>query len=138
MLIKSPSGSACPYYFMGGELHPLHYGSYFDDKKGLFEIIKAEEIFILNSFGKNNRRIWIDLYDTNFDNEAIDFLLDHLEAINAKILKLGLFGLSNINQCKISKKMKNKNNDLYIKTKYFNDPEEAKMWLIGKNGVHIK
>jgi hypothetical protein len=33
MITKSPSGSLCPYYYMGSELHPLHYGSYFDDKK---------------------------------------------------------------------------------------------------------
>jgi hypothetical protein len=131
-LAYSPSGSVCPYYFMGGELHPLHYGSYFDDKNGLFEIIKAEEKFILNSSGINNRCIWIDLYETTLDNEAIDFLLNHLLAINSKIYKLGLFGCSKIIQWKISKKMKQKNIDLFTKTKYFSDPENAKMWLIGK------
>jgi hypothetical protein len=96
---------------------------------------KAEEKFILDSSGTNNRRIWIDLYETKFDNEAVVFLLDHLITINSKILKLGLCGLSKINQWKISRKMKQKNNELFIKTKYFSDPEDAKMWLIGKFGV---
>jgi len=60
-LNKSPSGSICPYYYMGGELHPLKYGSYCCDKEKLFTVIKAEEDFILKSSGQNNRRIWIDL-----------------------------------------------------------------------------
>jgi hypothetical protein len=117
---------------MGGELHPLHYGSYFDDKNGLFETMKAEEKFILDSYGKNNRRIWIDLYETTLDNETIDFLLDHLITINPKIYKLGLFGCSKIVQWKMAKRMKQKSIDLFTKTKYFSDPENAKMWLIGK------
>ena len=87
---KSPSGALCPYYFMGGELHPLHYGSYFDDKERLFEIIKAEQDFIISSSGTNNRRIWIDLYETVLDDEVIDFLVDHLTAIRPKIYKLCL------------------------------------------------
>ena len=61
MLKKSPSGSVCPYYYMNGELHPLKYGSYLSNKDKLFDVMKAEEKFILESSGNNNRRIWIDL-----------------------------------------------------------------------------
>jgi hypothetical protein len=28
MMSGSPGGSLCPYYYKGGELHPLKYGSY--------------------------------------------------------------------------------------------------------------
>jgi hypothetical protein len=70
-LDKSPSGSACPYYFMGGELHPLKYGSYFENKEKLFAVIKAEEDFILKSSGQNNRRIWIDLYETKLTMRSL-------------------------------------------------------------------
>jgi hypothetical protein len=117
---------------MGGELHPLHYGSYFDDKKGLFEIIKAEEDFILKSSGINNRRIWIDLYETTIDDEVIAFLINHLKIIEQKIFKLCLIGCSSKDKKKISSKMKQENIDLFVKTKYFSDPEEGKMWLVGK------
>lgn len=135
MLKKSPSGSVYPYYFMGGELHPLHYGSYFTDKKRLFEIINAEEEFILKSSGTNNRNVWIDLYETTLDNETINFLVDHLTKIEIKIFKLCLVGCSPKDTLKISKIMKHKNIDLFSKIKYFNDPEDAKMWLIGKHIV---
>jgi hypothetical protein len=79
---------------MGGELHPLKYGSYFDKKEELLSIIKAEEEFILNSSGKNNRRIWIDLYETTLDNDIIEALILHLQAIRHKILNLCLVGCS--------------------------------------------
>mgnify|MGYP006932493046 CR=1 FL=1 len=62
MLTKSPSGSLCPYYYKGGELHLLHYGSYHDDFERLSSIMNAEEEFILKSHG--GRKIWIDLYET--------------------------------------------------------------------------
>ena len=127
---KSPSGSLCPYFFMGGELHPLHYGSYFNNKKELFTIIKAEEDFILASSGTNNRRIWIDLYETVIDNEVVDILVDHLKAIRHKIHKLCLVGCSSKDKEKIKSKMRQQKMDLLEQTQYFSDPEEAKQWLI--------
>ena len=41
MLKTSPSGSLCPYYYMGGELHPLKYGSHFDRKEELLAVMKV-------------------------------------------------------------------------------------------------
>ena len=132
MLQKSPSGSLCPYYYMGGELHPLHYGGFHDNKKCLFEIIKAEEVFILKSPGNNNRRIWIDLYETHLDDEVVVFLLEHLINIQHKINKFCFVGCSSENKRKIQMKMKKQNLDLLKQTQYFSDPEDAKRWLIGK------
>lgn len=132
MLKKSPSGSLCPYYYMGGELHPLKYGSYFDDKQRLFEIIKAEEDFILKSSGTNNRRIWIDLYETSIDDDVSDALIQHLRTIRHKIFNLCLVGCSSVVQRTIKKKMKQAEMDLYYSTRYFDDPEIAKQWLLGK------
>ena len=132
MLKKSPSGALCPYYFMGGELQPLHYGSYFNDKKHLFEMIKAEEEFILKSSGRNNRRVWIDLYETTLDDEAIDFLINHLKSIRSKIFKLCLVGCSKNDIRRIKDKMKREKMDLYNQTQYFSDPEDGKQWLVSE------
>lgn len=129
---KSPSGSLCPYYYMGGELHPLKYGSYFNDKDKLFAVIKAEEAFILNSSGQNNRRIWIDLYETKLDDEVIDTLISHIEVISIKIFKLSLVGCSFFEKRKIIKKMTANNMQIVEEIKFFSDPEKAKQWLIGK------
>jgi len=117
---------------MGGELHPLKYGSYFNKKEELISVIKAEEAFILKSSGKNNRRIWIDLYETNLDDEIIDALVLHLQSIRNKIHNLCLVGCSSKDEHRIKMKMKQHDMDLLHLTKYFSDPEIAKQWLIGK------
>jgi len=130
MLSKSPSGSLCPYYYMGGELHPLKYGSYFNDKEALFSIMKAEEAFILNSSGRNNRRIWIDLYETNLDDDIIEKLVIHLKTISHKIFKLCLVGCSVKYKTKINNCMKMKDFDFVEQVRYFYDAEKAKQWLI--------
>lgn len=135
MLKKSPSGSLCPYYFMGGELHPLKYGSYHNDKQRLFEIIDLEQEFILASSGTNNRLIWVDLYETKIDNEVIDYLITHLESIKHKINKICLVGCKLPVQIKIKNQLKNKDIELYNKIKYFDDPEKSKYWLVNKMPV---
>lgn len=128
---KSPSGSLCPYYYMGGELHPLKYGSYFKNKDKLFAVMKAEEEFILKSSGQNNRRIWIDLYETTLDNEVIESLVLHLKAIRSKIFKLCLVGCSLADKRRIKKQMVFSNMDIVEQVRFFTDPEEAKQWLVG-------
>lgn len=128
---KSPSGSLCPYYYMGGELHPLKYGSYFKNKDELFAIMKAEEEFIIKSSGQNNRRIWIDLYETSLDNEVIENLVLHIKTIRSKIYRLCLVGCSLADRHKIKKKMQSCNVDIAEQVRFFSDPEEAKQWLVG-------
>ncbi len=130
LMKKSPSGALCPYYFMGGELQPLHYGSNYDDKDGLLKMIRAEEAFILQSPGINNRRVWIDLYETTLDDEVIEFFVKHLSAIHTKIFKLCLVGCSKRDERRSKTKMKRENMVLFNQTQYYADPEEAKRWLV--------
>lgn len=132
MLKKSPSGSLCPYYYKGGELHPLKYGSFFKDKNRLFEIMEAEEVFILNSPGDKNRRIWIDLYETAIDQEVIERLVSQIQNIRFKVNKLCMVGCGFLARQKIKKAMFQKCPDIADKLRFFADPEAAKMWLIGK------
>ncbi|SYX83041.1 hypothetical protein [Paenibacillus alvei] len=51
--MKSPGGSMFPYYYKGGEIHCLKYGSNYSDTEKLFELMKQEEEFILHT----NRRL---------------------------------------------------------------------------------
>ncbi|WFR58722.1 hypothetical protein QA584_06495 [Anaerocolumna sp. AGMB13025] len=132
MLKKSPSGSLCPYYYMGGELHPLKYGSFFKDKNRLFKIMEEEEAFILNAPGENNRRIWIDLYETTIDNEVIEKLAAHILRIQNKIFKVCFVGCGFFTKQKIRKAMAYIKLDLADQVRFFSDPETAKMWLVGK------
>ena len=127
----SPSGSLCPYYYMGGELHPLKYGSFFKDKDRLFEVIRAEEVFILNSAGQHNRRIWMDLFETSLDKEIIGEIVRHIGMIRPKILKLCLVGCSAVGRREFIRQMKGKKLDIADQVGFFSDPEEGKQWLLG-------
>lgn len=131
-LPKSPSGSLCPYYYLGGELHPLKYGNYGRDHQRLRAVMMAEQEFILASPDTHNRRVWIDLYETVLNDTSIAMLVDHLEAIRPKILKLCLVGCSGWGRHRLRAVMRRLSPDLYSSTRYFADPEEAKRWLVGK------
>jgi hypothetical protein len=135
MPTQSPSGSACPYYFMGGELHPLKYGSFFSDGERLLEVMKAEEAFILRSPGAHNRRIWIDLYETRLDGEAARALAAHMQAIEPKILKLCFVGCSFLGAVRLRRAMAALGLAVAKNARFFRDPEEAKKWLVGKSGI---
>lgn len=126
---KSPSGSACPYYFMGGELHPLKYGSFHSDRERLLSVMKAEEEFILRSPGQRNRRIWIDLYETRLDGEAARALAAHIQAIESKILKLCFVGCSTFGAVRLRRRMAALGLAVAKNARFFRDPEEAKRWL---------
>ncbi len=127
MLKKSPSGSLCPYYYKGGELHPLHYGSYHDDFERLARIMDEEEAFILKSHG--GRKIWIDLYETKKNKLLYEKLCSHIVAISHKISKLALVGCSLKDKRAINKLLREKGCTVSIA--YYNDPEIAKDWLVG-------
>jgi hypothetical protein len=129
---KSPSGSLCPYYYRGGELHPLKYGSLFSDKARLLAVMKAEEEFILNSQGAYNRRIWIDLYETKLDAESMAALVRHIAAIRKKVCKLCFVGCSNTDKRKIKQLMVKDQMELADRIRFFEDPEEAKKWLVSE------
>ena len=131
MLKTSPSGSLCPYFYMGGELHPLKYGSHLDRKEELMAVMKAEEAFILQSSGLHNRRIWVDLYETTLDDEVIAALVDHLAAIESKIHKICLVGCSSQSERRIRKRMKGCRMGIEKTIRFYADPEEAKKWLVG-------
>ena len=57
---KSPGGSLFPYYYNGGQLHCLKYGSFYKNEKALFVLMDKEKDFILSQAGVLN--IWIDFY----------------------------------------------------------------------------
>lgn len=130
MLTKSPSGSLSPYYYRGGELHPLKYGGYHADKAKLFAIMQAEEEYILQSSGQRNRRIWIDLYETRLDGEAVGALVEHICHISGKINKLCVVGCPWLSRRKIQRRLNQSPARLGNRFRFFSDPEAAKQWLV--------
>lgn len=132
MPMKSPSGSLCPYYYKGGELHPLHYGSYGNDMEKLSTIIEAEEQFILLPSSASGRRIWIDLYETKLSESMIVRLGKHITNISHKIFRLALVGCSKRVFIKVDKHLKDTDCHLAGQIRLFDDPEVSKDWLVGK------
>lgn len=88
MITKSPSGALSPYYYKGGYFHGIHYGSYFKDSQALLSMIKEEEYFILNS--PQRRRVLIDLYETGLTKELTLQIVEHIERMKHKIVKLAI------------------------------------------------
>ncbi len=127
---KSPSGSLCPYYFQGGELHPLKYGGFHGDEARLLAVMQAEEAFILRSARAHNRRIWIDLYETRLTGGVLDALAAHIQHIEGKIGRLCLVGCGVASRWRFKRRMARLNRPLAARVRFFADPEAAKHWLV--------
>jgi hypothetical protein len=127
MMTKSPSGALSPYYYKGGYLHGIHYGSYFDDMDSLRDMMVQEETFILCS--PERRRIMIDLYETNLTKTMLSEFALHIGRLSSRIAKLAIVGDK---QCRITlKRALLKSNAINAGQVYIcADMEEGKTWLI--------
>lgn len=127
MITKSPSGALSPYYYKGGYFHGIHYGSYFEDSQALLSMIKDEEHFILNSPQK--RRVLIDLYETRLTKELTLQIVEHIERMKHKIVKLAIT-TDKRSLHRLQKAFRKKtilgDGQLY----FCPDMEEAKTWLV--------
>lgn len=127
MITKSPSGALSPYYYKGGYFHGIHYGSYFEDSQALLSMIKEEEYFILNS--PQRRRVLIDLYETGLTKELTLQIVEHIERMKHKIVKLAIT-TDKRSLHKLQKAFR-KNPILGDGQLYFcTDMEKAKTWLV--------
>ena len=127
MITKSPSGGLSIYYYKGGYFHGIHYGSYFNDSKSLFDMIDKEESFILNS--PENRRILIDFYETNLTKDVLDRIINHLQQLSQKIIKLAISS----DQKSLRHLAKAIKKSGVLKPGYYylcTDMEEGKTWLV--------
>jgi hypothetical protein len=132
LLKKSPGGSIFPYYYKGGELFGLHLGSFGANEDGVIARIKAEEFFFL----QQNRCIgvWIDFYQTKLTNRVIEEFIEMVIHCSKLISKLGLVGCSRFNRYKINQVIKKAESLSSLPVKYFDDPEDAKTWLVSELG----
>ena len=127
---KSPSGAMFPYYFKNGELFGLHLGSYFSNEEGVIAMMKAEATF----FVKQHRPlgIWIDFYQTKLTERVIQEFVEMLEQMMPRVTKLGIVGASFIARRKINGLIKKTELLASLPVKYFEDPEDAKTWLVSE------
>ncbi|MBV6712534.1 hypothetical protein [Paenibacillus chitinolyticus] len=126
--IKSPGGSLFPYYYKGGEIHCLKYGSFFQDEAGLFKLMLEEEHF--SGQRSQELRIWVDFYETRLSDDVIAAFVDHIGRLNAHIYKLTLVGCSFGSKLKLKKRLNRLDPPLKRPVSFFSDPEVAKTWLV--------
>lgn len=126
-MTKSPSGALSPYYYKGGYFHGIHYGSYFHDSNALLSMMSEEEAFILKS--TEQRRILIDFYETNLSSALIEKIVEHIENINCRILKLAI-ATDRKSLRQLQKAIKKGTSLGAGKTYFCTDMEEGKTWLV--------
>jgi len=131
-LKKSPGGSIFPYYFKGGELFGLHLGSFRANEDGVIARIKAEEDFFI----QQNKHIglWIDFYQTKLTDRVIGEFIEMMKHCRKLILKLSLVGCSPIDRHRINRLLKRTESLSTLPLRYFDDPEDAKTWLVSEFG----
>lgn len=127
---RSPGGSIFPYPYKGGELFGLHLASFGTDEDALISRMTAEEAFFI----KQNRSIglWIDFYESKLTDRVISEFLEFLQHTGNQVLKLGLVGCSGKDQRRINKHLKENGHFESLPVRYFNDPEDAKTWLVSE------
>lgn len=126
--MKSPGGSLFPYYYKGGEIHCLKYGSKYSNQDDLFKIMKLEEEFILRTNRK--LKIWVDFYKTSITARVLQEFIENINRLNAHIDKLSIVGLSGFNIWRLKSRIRK--SEMKLKISFYKDPEEAKTWLVSE------
>ena len=130
VLQKSPGGSAYPYYFKGGTLLGLHYGSFFKDEEALLARMRAEEEFITNSVRQTP--LWIDFYETKLTDKVLIEFSTSILRLQKHITKMAIVGCSFWNKRRLIKLGKQLGWKFQVPVRFFSDPEQAKTWLISE------
>lgn len=127
----SPGGSTFPYYYKGGEIHCLKYGSFFTDEEALLSVMHAEEEFITQS--NRQLRVWIDFYETRLTDKVLTELLRGLGRARQHIIKVAIVGCSWKDQWRLRLLGKKLGTGFPVPIRFFQDPEIAKTWLVGES-----
>lgn len=126
--VKSPGGSLFPYYYKGGELHCLKYGSFHSNEDALFTLMKEEESFIIS---KNRRlNIWVDFYETQITDSVLIKFIENISRLQNHTIKIAIVGFSFWDKWHFRQKMKKNTDPSSFLIKYYDDPEVAKTWLV--------
>ena len=131
-LQKSPGGSIFPYYYKGGALFGLHYGSFFKDEEALLARMRAEEEFISNSIRQTPLRV--DFYETRLTDTVLNEFSSSILRNQGHITKLAIVGCSFKNKRRLMKLGKKFGWEFPMPVKFFSDPEDTKTWLMSESG----
>ncbi len=119
-----------PYYYKNGELFGMHLGSYFCDEEGLIAMMKAEAEFS----SRQHRRLglWIDFYEMKLTDRVIQEFVEMIKQMRSRVTKLAIVGAPFFARRKISRLIKKTESLASLPVKCYEDPEEAKTWLVSE------
>lgn len=135
MLQKSPGGSVFPYYYKGGEIHALKYGSFGNDGEKLLSLMDEETAFIRRR-PASRLRVWVDFYETLITDNILMQLVHQIDVLQSQLIKLAVVGVSSRDKKRLCKYLRGYTPSITIPISFFEDPEDAKTWLVGE-GSHI-
>jgi hypothetical protein len=130
VLQKSPGGSAYPYYFKGGTLLGLHYGSFFKDEAALLLRMRAEEQFIIDSVRQSP--LWIDFYQTRLTGNILLQFSNSILRLQKHITKMAIVGCTFWDKRRLMNSLKRSGREFPMPVRFFSDPEQAKTWLVSE------
>ncbi len=123
----SPSGALFPYYYKGGEIYGIHSGSFHSDEQGLIALLQAEADFIVND--KRRLRFWVDFYEDDLTDTVLTEFIAFINCLTPQLVKLAIVGCSWRDRWRLGQMWK-KSDKPPFPVKYFDDPEDAKTWLV--------
>ncbi len=129
---KSPGGSIFPYYYKGGQLFGLHYGSFFSDEARLLALMKAEEAFIAKP--NHQTPLWVDFCETTLTDKVLTEFVASILRLRKQIIKLGIVGCSFKDRWRLGRLIKKSGLEASLPVRFFDDPEDAKTWLVSEAG----
>ncbi|WP_231574833.1 hypothetical protein [Paenibacillus sp. FSL R7-0273] len=105
----------------------MKYGSFHTDSNSLFELMKAEEAFIL---GQPKRlAVWVDLYETQLTKEVMLEFAGNMTRLEPRIRKLAVVG-NYFSRHRLHRYLRKHADPFTAPIQYYDDPEEAKTWLV--------
>lgn len=129
MIVKSPGGSTFPYYYKGGEIHGLKYGSFYSEEERLFAVMDAEADFIRKRPAQR-LRAWVDFYETVLSDEVLLHFAHNILSFQDQLIKLAVAGFSSGDRARLKRLMKKEGLAFMVPVRFFDDPEDAKTWLV--------
>src|ERR1041384_4749537 len=110
----------------------MHLGSYFSNEEEVIAMMQAEETFV--TLHHRPMGLWIDFYDTELTDKVIEAFIEMIEHMRPQMSKLALVGCSMIARWKINRLVKKSACLASLAVKFYEDPEEAKTWLVSELG----
>ncbi len=126
----TPCGAMFPYYYKGGEICGTHTGSYHSDEQGLLAILQADEEFLAHTH--RTLRLWMDFYEDDLTDAVLNQLLAMIHRLRPQIYKLAFVGFSARDRRRFDRLKKQSGLELPAPIKFYDDPEDAKSWLVGE------